>query len=158
VELLFAQGRYTVRCGKTEVRFTELAPDARKALLDKVRAYEARWQRTAYALARDERGSYYFVDRSSREDRKRDFRLFVGKVGQLKPQQMKNIVSDSEGDIFSTPRGTLRLVLGKEEAVWISGKRRTKLLPLPLWPNRALIYNDLGVYAGQRLGTPCDDL
>jgi hypothetical protein len=28
----------------------------------------------------------------------------------------------------------------------------------PIEDNRVFIYTDLGVYAGQRLGTPCDDL
>jgi hypothetical protein len=35
---------------------------------------------------------------------------------------------------------------------------RILLISLPLDDNRVLIYTDLGVYAGQRLGTPCDDL
>jgi hypothetical protein len=35
---------------------------------------------------------------------------------------------------------------------------RILLVGLPLDDNRVLIYTDLGVYAGQRLGTPCDDL
>lgn len=161
VQLFYdAKRGYRVQCNKTEVSFAELEADKRKALLDQARFFEARRQRSGYALARDERGNYYFVDRSLREDRKRDFQLYVGKPGRMKRQRMKNIVSDSAGDIFSTPRGTLRLVLNKEpkEALWIRGKRRTKLIQLPLFPNRELIFNDLGVYAGERFGTPCDDI
>jgi hypothetical protein len=33
-----------------------------------------------------------------------------------------------------------------------------RFLNLPLEENRIMIYTDLGVYTGQRLGTPCDDL
>jgi hypothetical protein len=29
---------------------------------------------------------------------------------------------------------------------------------VPVDANRIMIYTDLGVYAGQRLGTPCDDM
>ena len=36
--------------------------------------------------------------------------------------------------------------------------RMFRFLNLPLEENRIMIYTDLGVYTGQRLGTPCDDL
>jgi hypothetical protein len=68
------------------------------------------------------------------------------------------VVSDSEGDIFATKQGTLRMVLGKSESLWAKGKQEQKLVQLPVADNRLLIYTDLGPYLGQRLGTPCDDL
>jgi hypothetical protein len=71
---------------------------------------------------------------------------------------MTNVVSDSQGDIFTTKKGELRLVLGKKQSKWIAGKKETELTSLPLEDNRIMIYRDLGVYTGQRLGTPCDDM
>jgi len=40
----------------------------------------------------------------------------------------------------------------------VHGKARTRLLAVPIEENWALIYNELGVYLGERRGTPCDDL
>ena len=131
------------------------AEEARKVLL--AATYKAPKEgREPYALARDRRGTYYYVDRGTAEDRRRDFRLFVGPLGRLKQSKMKDIVSDSEGEIFSSKRGQLRLVLGKKAAMWIRGKRRRELLWVPVQENYRLIYNELGVYLGQQLGTPCD--
>ena len=71
---------------------------------------------------------------------------------------MTNIVSDSQGDIFTTRSGELRLVLDKQRSVWVERKKELELIQLPIQDNHVLIYQDLGVYEGQRLGTPCDDL
>ena len=70
---------------------------------------------------------------------------------------MVNVVNDSEGDIFITRAEKLRLVLDKHETVWLEGGKSTKLVMLEAADNHVLIYNDLGVYTGQKLGTPCDD-
>jgi hypothetical protein len=61
-------------------------------------------------------------------------------------------------NIFTTKKGELRLVLDRKKPSWFQGKAETELINLPLDDNRVMIYTDLGVYAGQRLGTPCDDL
>ena len=71
---------------------------------------------------------------------------------------MTNVVSDSEGDIFSTKTGSLRLILNKNESTWIEGKKQRKLVLVPVEDNARMIYTELGVYTGERLGTPCDDL
>jgi hypothetical protein len=49
-------------------------------------------------------------------------------------------------------------VLDRKETVWIHHNQRTPLSNLPVEDNHVLIYSDLGVYTGERLGTPCDDL
>ena len=78
-------------------------------MLEAATFYKFRWNRMAYKLARDEKGTYYFVDHL--REAKRDFHLWVGPRGAMKQQQMTNIVSDSVGDIFATKSGELRLVL-----------------------------------------------
>jgi hypothetical protein len=85
-----------------------------------------------------------------------EFRLYSGPRGSMKPLKMVNVVSDSEGDIFSTKSGELRLVLDKKESAWVQKGKRQPLKSLPVEDNVALIYADLGVYTGQPLGTPCD--
>jgi hypothetical protein len=52
----------------------------------------------------------------------------------------------------------LGLVLDRKKPSWFAGKAETELVGLPIEDNRVFICTDLGVYAGQRLGTPCDDL
>ena len=70
------------------------------------------------------------------------------------------MVDDSEGQIFVTKKGELHLVFDKGDTTvsWSHGKKETRLKEVPVDRNRVLIYTDLGVYTGVRLGTPCDDL
>jgi hypothetical protein len=149
--------KYTMTC---EGRVTELkpvAPDKASKLLG-AEFRKPRWKRQAYAIARDSSGNYFYVDQAREPEGNKDFRVYKGPKGKLQQQKMLNVVSDSEGDIFVTKGGELRLVLDKGEHVWVVGKRRVDLTILPVEDNIKLIYVELGVYAGQRFGTPCDDL
>lgn len=84
----------------------------------------------------------------------------------MKLQQMTNIIHDSEGEIFATKTGELRLVLtearadaAKDQGLrWVSGKTISSLINVPVEDNARMIYTDLGIYDRERLGTPCDDL
>jgi len=114
-------------------------------------------RRQPHALARDRRGTYYFVDRGA-EPSARDFRLWAGPLGRLKLLSMTNVVSDTRGDVFSTRDGSLRLALEQANSFWMQGKRTTPLLNVPIAENLQLVYNELGVYLGEPFGTPCDRL
>ena len=157
-EVSFKAGKYEVQC---DTRQTELAPLPRSEAVAMIAAatfHKPLWRFHAFALARDDRGTYYYVDRQREPEDSLNFRLYSGPRGAVKPLKMVNVVSDSEGKIFSTKSGDLRLVLDRHEAAWVKGKARTTLVPLPIEDNAPLIYGDLGAYTGQRLGTPCDDL
>jgi hypothetical protein len=137
---------------------------------------EALEYRVPHFLGRDEFGNYYYVDRLltwkriEEEDggvdyqsvRTRDFRLYKGHPGSLKKLQMRNVVSDSEGEIFSSRSGTLRLIVSNpgsksgQEATWIQKKERVSLVELPLNRNRELIFVELGISSDQKFGMPCD--
>ena len=151
----FREGVYTLGCGERETKFKPVDPSRASALLGAATFHPPRWKFRAYGLARDDTGTYYYVDRR-REEGSMEFRLFSGPRGSMKPLKMVNVVSDSEGDIFSTRSGELRLVLDKKESAWIQKGKRSDLKSLPVEENVALIYSDLGVYTGQPLGTPCD--
>ena len=147
-------------CGerKTELSIVPKA-DAKKLMTEAAfkpnpRAY------APYALARDDRGTYYYVDKGVRDDNKASYRIFVGKKGALKQQKMKDVAVDSEGEVFSTATGDLRFITSKEKGqyTWVAGKRENKLIALPPGQNLTLIYTTLGVYQGERMGNPCDDL
>lgn len=150
-----------VSCSRDDktAKFTALSPEAGQKILEGAKIVTRRFLRMPDKLMRDDKANYYFVDRyRSTDDSRRDFRLFIGPRGKLKLQSLKDIVDDSEGMIFSTKSGELRLVTGRDQK-WVQGKKETKLINVPLddLNNVRLVYLDLGVYDGQPLGTPCDD-
>ena len=153
-------GAYTVAWSTRLTALRPLSADEQKPLLDRAKFFAPRWKHKAYALMRDTTGRYYYVDEPRDAEQSPRFRLFVGVKGKgtMKPQKLVNVVSDSAGDVFATPNGSLRLVLDQADASWNAGAKTTVLIVLPLEASQALIYTDLGVYAGERLGTPCDDL
>jgi hypothetical protein len=150
-----------LRCGERSQALTALAPaDAKKLVTDATFRKSPR-TREAHALARDDHGVYYYVDRGNTEQTKQSFRVFVGKKGAMKLQKMKDVASDSEGEVYSTATGDLRLITSKRdqpEYSWIQKGKVAKLTVLPVGPNLNLIYTSLGVYTGERFGTPCDDM
>jgi hypothetical protein len=152
------QGKYEAQCGERATELQPLPAEEQAKMLASATFHGPLWKHRAYALARDNKGTYYYVDRPREPDNSKAFRLFSGPRGNLKPLRMTNVVSDSQGDIFTTKKGELRLVLDKKRPVWFAGKKETELVGLPIEDNAMMIYTDLGVYAGQRLGTPCDDL
>ena len=155
---------YRVQCDKREIPLTALAPAERAAMLKSARFFAPLWKRYAYVLARDDEGNYYYVDRARHPPESFDFRLYRGQRGDMKEIPLVNIVSDSEGDIFASKRGRLRLILNQDRHErrkrwqWVDRKKRLDLVHVPVAQNTRLIYRDLGIYDGQRLGTPCDDL
>jgi hypothetical protein len=154
----FAKGKYTVQCGDRATELHPLEAEEQTKLLEAASFFGPLWLHQAYSLARDNKGNYYFVDRLREPENNKSFRLYAGTRGNLKLLKMTNVVSDSQGDIFTTKKGELRLVLDRKKPTWFAGKAETELINLPLDDNRMMIYTDLGVYSGQRLGTPCDDL
>lgn len=151
-----AQRRCALTCG-TKTKQLKLADAATTQRILENATYRPRPDiRLPHALARDKRGVYYYVDRSSLKGQAKDFRVYVGKRGKLRRQKMVDVVSDSEGEIFATKRGKLRLFVGKSEALWIVKRRKKKLTRVPIADNLPMIYKELGVYWGKKLYTPCD--
>lgn len=150
-------GDWYVRCGDdTEV--LKALPDAdARAVIDKAAFHTPLWKRQGHVLARDDSGTYYYADRLRDEEGGKGFRIFVGPAGAMKEQPMRNVVSDSVGQIFSTKGGQLRLVTSNSEATWIKGGAKSSLTLVPVEDNVVMIYGDLGVYPAG-LGTPCDDM
>jgi hypothetical protein len=149
----------SLRCGEKTIPLTVMEHAQGADLLRKAQYQPNPQKYFPYALLRDTKGQYYLVDRGFHEADQKSFRVFIGPRGNLKPQKMTNVVADSEGEIFSTKKGDLRLVLDRNKtSVWIENtKKRLELRQVPVEENMPLIYNELGVYEGARLGTPCDD-
>ena len=148
----------TLHCGTREIELKPLTGEEKRAFLGSVTFKPLPNPRQAYALARDKRGLYYYVDRGATAETEKDFRLYMGPQGRLRLLKMRDIVSDSEGEIFASQRGRLKLFLGKNDAEWQSRRGTRKLVRVDVQENLPLIYNRLGVYLGKPLHTPCDDL
>jgi hypothetical protein len=138
------------------VPLTKLDDASATKLLAKASFHKPMWKRQAHALARDDRGNYYYVDRFRDELGGKGHRIFAGPKGALKELPMTNIVSDSMGEIYATKNGELRFVTSTSAAQWIKGASKTDLTIVPVEDNVSMIYGDLGVYVSS-LGTPCDD-
>ncbi|MBX5481898.1 MAG: hypothetical protein IRZ16_08690 [Myxococcaceae bacterium] len=148
-------GRYTLTCGGQQVPFQKLSDAAAKKLLARAKFYDVRWQRRAYALARDDEGNYFYVDQARTPEDNQDFHLYVGPTGALSGSAAEVLAHDGSGDVFRAGGGKLKLTRAGE-AEWIAGPGRTKLNWLPVEDHARFIYSQLGVYRGQPLGTPCD--
>jgi len=163
------KGTCSASCGERKTELTVLGEDAKKALLGKA-AYETPLhKRTPHHLARDNDGRYFYVDKGNSSETEKNFRLYVGPKGAMKLQKMTNAVADTEGEIFTTKTGSLRYVTDRlNPPTWIQGGKKTTLTVVPIEGadpksdepinNYQLIYNELGVYLGEKLGNPCDDL
>ncbi|MEC9072725.1 MAG: hypothetical protein VX938_10115 [Myxococcota bacterium] len=155
---------YTIQCDERETAFRVVPKAQAETLLANGRFNPPLWKRRAYALTRDDNGTYYYVDRAREPPGNFDFRLSRGNRGDMKALKLANIVSDSEGDIFITRGGSLRLTWdrtrgnGARRSEWVEKRKTRALVDVPVSRNAVLIYRDLGMYDGQRLGTPCDDL
>jgi hypothetical protein len=158
VEVDAAKKECAVRCGERTTPFTLVEPEQAEKMLTSAKFEKNPQKYVPYALLRDTQGTYYLVEKGFHPEDEKSFRVHVGQKGSLKQQQMKDIVSDSEGEIFSTKKGELRLVVDRSQSpMWIEGAKKQELRVVPITENLPMIYNELGVYSGARLGTPCDD-
>jgi hypothetical protein len=141
------------RAAAKDVELTRLAPAESEKVLSSAVFLPPFWRRQTHVLARDELGTYYFVDQLRGG---RGFRIFVGKPGAMKQVPMRNVVLDSAGAVFSTRRGDLHFIANADRtAYWIKGRKKTPLSQLDAYDNRRVIYRDLGVYGF--LGSICED-
>lgn len=172
----YTEDKGTFRCEDRKTRFTALGAAKTLALLKKAKLYDIYWRRTGHALARDDEGRYFYVDRLRSVDESwtgyRGYRLFVGVRGKMKRIKLKDAINDPAGELFLTSTGRLRLVADPKhplvkktiKAIWITGKGKKKnkeeltVIPVNSLKTRITIYRHLGVYQGQRLRKPCDDL
>lgn len=159
----------SVSCGERKTNLTLMDAEAKKRLLTGARYEPPLHTRAPHHLARDNAGRYFYVDKGNTPETEKSFRLFVGPKGAMKLQKMTNAVSDTEGELFTTKTGSLRYVTDrKNPPVWIERGKKTVLVAVPIEStdektgepvnNYGVIYNELGVYLGQKLGNPCDDL
>lgn len=165
-EVLLASGAWTVRCSDRKTPMIAVGELETGKLLDQAVFKKVMWKRQAYALARDDGGTYYYVDRL-RDDRPSaeqwddphpptGFRLFVGRKGKLREQKITDSAVDSKGIVLTARSGRISIDESTKKVVWSKGKKRRDLIHLAVEDNVLLIYRDLGLYG--KLGVPCDAL
>ena len=156
--ILASTDHASVQCSterKDDRKLVQLHADEAKAFFAHATFYPELWQRQSRFLARDDDGTYYFVDMFREDYGGAGYRVFVGPKGALKELPMTNVVTDSAGDIYATKGGQLKIIVGSD-SYWIKGGRKTTLTVLDPRDNVYLIYRELGIYGP--LGAACDDL
>ena len=152
----------SVQCKQQDQKpLKQLTVDEAKAVIARATFLPPLWQRQSQFLARDDDGTYFFVDRYRDEYGGKGYRVFSGQKGSMKELAMTNVVSDSAGEIYATKSGDLKIVTdssaadGAGKAYWKKGQTKNELIRLDLPQNRYLIYRELGIYG--QLGVVCDD-
>ncbi|MGC4121597.1 MAG: hypothetical protein QM765_44870 [Myxococcales bacterium] len=170
-DIEFFEGAYKVVCGnkkKVETEYKRLPEAEAKKVTKGAKFLKPRFRRQAYAIARDDEGNYFFIDEKRRDDYgqegDREFHFYMGTKGKMVPYEMKDYSLDSSDEIFMTTAGRLKRPTAPTSTgdgktpEWIVGKQKTPVSWLALDGQAQLIYTALGVYAGEKLGTPCDPL
>jgi hypothetical protein len=112
-----------------------------------------------YAFARDDSGNYFFIDRAREPEDNQDFRLYLGTKGKMQPFAVTDHIDDATSEVFVVPGGRLKHSMERaREAEWTAqGGQKSSLSWLPIEDQAPFVYTDLGAYAGERLGTLCDE-
>lgn len=154
-----ALDQWSYRCGDHQTALA-MVDEATRARILGARFLPPKWRRYPYLLSRNARGVYYYVD--DEVDDGGTMNLYIGLPGKLRKQSIIDTVRDSEGAILFSKRGKLRIDgrygLPERKVTWIVGTKRTELLVLAEQADKRLIYAELGVYAQEHLGNPCEDL
>ncbi len=152
-------GKFELHCGEKPLSLEPVADAEAAKLLSKMKVYQVRWKRRAHAIARDDSGNWFYVDRAREPEDSSDYRLYVGPRGKVEVSEVSEAVYDEGGELYLTAAGKLRASRkenNKSEAEWIAGAIKTPLVWLHVEDKAQFIYSELGAYAGQKLGTPCD--
>jgi hypothetical protein len=156
------EGKFFRWCGNdSKIPLTEVKADRAKGVIDKATFMTTALTRRAHLLARDDGGTYYYVDIIREQYGGSGYRVFAGKKGAMKQLPLSDVATDTAGEVFATKSGDVRIVhdadnTTKSNATWVKGEKRTPLVTLDVDANSHLIFRDLGVYSF--LGTICDDL
>jgi len=159
----------TVECGAEKQRFVAVSGKERAKILQSATFQDHPMGRVPHALLRDDDGNYYYIDRSANPARPYDRQVYRGRRGNLAPLTLKDVLIDMAGELYVGKTGKLRIERedgNATRAVWIDKKGTERPLTMVAMDIQlahagfaavnAFIYNDLGMYLGKKLGTPCD--
>jgi hypothetical protein len=155
-------GKATLTCGAKTIPLTPVPRRAAVRHLEAAAFLEPRWRRIPHALARDDEGTYWYVDGARGADGaavkgRPDYRLYMGRKGRLAEVPLVDALDDA-GLLLVTEGGRLEVKPERSgaAAAWLTGQARKPLTWLEPSDHGPLIYGELGIYGGEPLGTPCD--
>ena len=157
--LNYSAGTLQLRCGDKVVTYQLLAPQPARDAMAKARFFDVRWQRTLYAVLRNDDAEWWVIDRARKGRagaavRAEDFRLYRGRRGNFDTLDLQDVISDGAGDLFFAKEGKLVLASDKT-ARWETKDASMSLRWLDLGRAAGDTYGSLGLYQDP-LGTPCD--
>jgi len=155
--------QWALRCGTGELAFVPVDAKTRARIVQDAKLGGEYSVRLPFGLYRDDEGNYFYVDRHPEIARLFDKQLFIGRRRQMKKQTLRDLVGDAAGELYITRQGTLKVVYDHRLEVAAALWRPKRGPPRSLTPidvarrdTRHFVYGELGVYLGQKLGTPCD--
>lgn len=148
-------GAYALQCGDKSVAFVPVSEAETVRLRETFRFHEAPWARRAGTFARDSAGTYFFVDLSRLENTEPEHRLYMGRKGAMGHVPLQDAIVDAGGEVYLSEVGRLSIPRNGP-AEWVTSSGKSALTPLVIEDQASFIYGALGVYAGEKLGTPCD--
>jgi hypothetical protein len=154
--------RAVIRCGDRQLELQALGLRERRRLLVATTYYAPPFVRKPVGLARDDEGNFFFLD-DAREPGQRgpDYRLYAGPKGALARLEIEELGREGDAVLLRTAQGRLRFRREGEaggQADWLAGGGKRALAWLDTAGQGPMIFGELGVYGGQRLGTVCDPL
>jgi hypothetical protein len=154
--------RAVIRCGDQQLELQALPVREGRRLLVATTYYAPPFVRRPVGLARDDEGNFFFLD-AAREPGQRgpDYRLYAGPKGALARLEVEELGREGEAVLLRTAEGRLRFRREGEvggQVDWLAGGGKRALAWLDTAAQAPMIFGELGVYGGQRLGTVCDPL
>ena len=156
IRLEWNTGTWTLRCGDTEVPVQEVTGGLTEQIIEDSTFRKPAWDRVPIMLARDEYGTYYYVDQDRWDRSYENLHVYSGWMGKMSRTKLVLVAEDSEGSIFATRSGDRRLIMDKDMYRWVEDDVSHVLRKVPIDANWSFIFTTLGVYEGQDYGTPCD--
>ncbi len=154
--------RAVIRCGDRQLELQALGLRPGRRQLVAATYYAPPFVRKPVGLARDDEGNFFFLD-SAREPGQQgpDYRLYAGPKGALARLEIDELGREGDAVLLRTAQGRLRFRREGEvggQAAWLAGGGKRALAWLDTAEQAPMIFGELGVYGGQRLGTVCDPL
>ena len=95
-------GQWQLLCGDDPVPLTVVDSKEAKNILKQASFHSEFWNRRPIALARDEFGTYYYVDEHDSDPDPERIHVYTGWMGDMSKSKLMLVARDSKGTIFST--------------------------------------------------------
>ena len=117
--------------------------------------YLPKWERKVEFLAQDSEMNYYYLDSLRYSDEFSMPHFFIGEKGSMRHLPIEDITQEYLKYSIKTAEGIFQI--DGDSGSWRpTGGEGSQVKKLDTWSQARMIYTELGVYADEGLGTPCD--